>query len=172
MTHRHHTRIFSITGLLAVLLALPLVISPAAHAAELVATDPAGDTDRAGLDVVGVTVDNADYSLTVDVSYSRNRSGNTIVGLEAAGQGLLRLVNSHRADGNDRTRLYDNDGRLPCKGLTGTWRSHVAQLRLQIPSTCLWRGNYGSLRTWMLTEPLHSGEDVDLLTERARVARG
>jgi hypothetical protein len=176
MTTHQLKRSLSITtavgGLVACLLAALVLAAPRALAAEVVVADPAHDTDRSGLDLLSATIDNTDYALSVHVGYTRHRSGNTIVGVDARGRETLRVVNSHHAHGRDRTMLLDSDRRIACDGLASRWRPRAAELTLVVPSACLWDGDYGALRTWVLTEPLHSGADVDQLVQHAWVARG
>jgi len=152
---------------------LILLASPAAYAAELQLADPARDTNGPGLDVVGTDVSNDDYRLTTTVDYRVDRSGTTIVGLKARNRALVRVVNYHRADGDDKTILVDhNDARIACGGLRASWDADDAELTVSVPSPCVWRGNYGAVRPWILTEPLGSGRDVDFLTTKQWIARG
>ena len=172
MMTRRLSRSLSLPAAGVALVASLTLAASGAHAAELVALDPVHDTERSGLDIVSATIDNADYSVAVDVSFARHRSGNTIVGLQARGRSLVRLVNSHGAHGRDRSMLLDADGRVACSGLTSAWQVRAARLSFAVPSTCLWQGNYGALRSWVLTEPRHSGEDIDFLPQSTWVARG
>jgi hypothetical protein len=152
---------------------LTLLASPAAYAAELELADPARDSNGPGLDVVGVEVSNDDYRLATTVDYRVNRSGTTIVGVKARNRAVVRVVNYHRVDGDDKTFLIDhNDARVSCPGLRSDWDTDDAELTVSVPSSCLWRGNYGAVQPWVLTEPLDSGRDVDLLTTKQWIARG
>jgi hypothetical protein len=164
----------SVAGLLAGLI-LPLSVmlgaSPA-HAAGLTITDPSGDNSRPGLDIVSAVVDNADYTVTIDINFKAHRSGTTVVGIRARGRGTIRIANLHDADGRDRTVLLDNTGRIACRGLSSEWHEKSAALTLSVPSSCLWQGNYGSVRPWLLTEGLKSGSDVDYAATDQWTPRG
>jgi len=152
---------------------LILLASPSAYAAELELTDPSRDTNGPGLDVVGADVSNDDYRLTTTVDYRLNRSGTTIIGLTARHRALVRVVNYHRVEGADKTFLLDrNDVRVACRGLSAEWDDDDAEFTVSVPSSCLWGGNFGAVRPWLLTEPLDSGRDVDLLTTKHWIARG
>lgn len=157
---------------IALSLGLTLGLGPAASAAELTVTDPARDNQLPGLDIVGATLDNADYAVTVDVNMRVDRSGVTVVGLKARQRQLLRIVNKHDLDGQDRTFLVDNDGRVRCDGLTSAWSTDLPKVTISVPSTCLWQGNYGAVLPWFLTEGLDSGSDVDFATTTQWTPRG
>jgi hypothetical protein len=172
-TTRPHLSL-SIAGLLAGLI-LPLSVLigvPSAQAAELTVTDPSGDNSRPGLDILSATVDNADYSVTIDINFKAHKSGTTVVGLRSRDHGTLRVANLHDVDGRDRTLLLNSTGRIACDGLIAKWHEKVAGLTLQVPSTCLWQGNYGAIRPWLLTEGLTSGSDVDYAATDRWTPRG
>lgn len=158
----------SVVGALSAGLALGLV--PAAQAAEETLTDLANDQSRPGLDIVGATVTNDDYALTVTMNFRADRNGYAVVGLKARDRGLLRVAGRRDVDGADRDFLLDADGRVRCPGLTSTWTATT--VALTIPSTCLWRGNYGAVRApWLLTEALGHA-DVDVAGPTHWIARG
>lgn len=158
----------SVAGVLSLGLTLGLV--PAAQAAEETLTDVANDQSRPGLDIVGATVDNGDYAVTVTMNFRADRNGYAVVGLKARDRGLLRVALRHEVDGADRDFLLDADGRVRCAGLTSTWAATTATLT--VPSTCLWRGNYGAVRApWLLTEALGHA-DVDVAGPTHWIARG
>ena len=159
----------SVAGLVAGLIALS---APVAYAAETTLKDPSGDNAGPGLDLLSANIQNDDYTMTISVDYRVHRSGTTIVGLKARDRGVLRVVNQHDTGGPDRTLLLDKDGRIACDGLLAVWNGNRAQLTLSVPSTCLWQGNYGAVRPWVLTEGLNSGSDIDFLTTDGWIARG
>lgn len=174
MTTQRTPRLLSVAGLLTGLI-IPLsllVCAPGASAAELTLTDRAGDNARPGLDIVATDLDNNDYRLTTTIDFKTHRSGTVVLGLKAQQGGLLRFVNKHDADGSDRTWLMSDSGRLPCRGLLAHWDVDDAEITLSAPSTCLWEGNYGAVRPWVLTEGLHSGSDVDLSKTTKWTPRG
>ena len=155
-----------------VVVGLMLLVAPAAQAAEHSLTDAARDTQRVGLDIVKAELSNADYEVAVDVDYRVHRSGTTVVGLRARDRGLIRVVNQHDLGGPDRTLLLSKTGRISCDGLEAQWNAAEARVQLSIPSGCLWQGNYGAVRPWVLSETLDSGADVDLVSTDAWIARG
>jgi hypothetical protein len=174
MTTQRTLKSLSIAGLVAGLM-LPLLMVvgvSTANAEALSITDPSGDNVRRGLDIVGARVDNADYALTVDLNVRADRSGTTVVGVRAHDRGTLRIVNLHDLEGPDRTVLLNKNGRIACAGLSAEWNDNSSELTLSVPSSCLWQGNYGAVRPWLLTEGLKSGSDVDYAASDAWVSRG
>ncbi|MFL6182586.1 MAG: hypothetical protein ACJ73J_09775 [Actinomycetes bacterium] len=174
MTTTRPLKSLSIAGLLIGLI-LPLSVAfgvQTAHAAALTFTDPSGDTSRPGLDLINATLDNGDYTVTIDINFKAHKSGTTVVGLRARERGTLRIANLHDADGRDRTLLLNSSGRIACDGLSAQWRDKRAALRLEVPSGCLWQGNYGAIRPWLLTEGLKSGSDVDYAATDTWTPRG
>ncbi|HEX5018768.1 MAG TPA: hypothetical protein VFX15_14415 [Actinomycetes bacterium] len=177
MTSRRTLRPLSTAGLLAglttsLIAGLVLVGATPASAEVMALTDPSGDKSRPGLDIVAVDLNNNDYRLMTTVDYASHRSGKTIVGVRARKVGLIRIVNLHDSDGTDRSFVLDSTGRVRCNGIRAGWDAEDAELTVSVPSRCLWSGNYGSVTPWVLTEPLDSGSDVDVLTTDAWVARG
>lgn len=158
----------SVVGALSVGLTLGLV--PAAHAATETLTDVANDQLRPGLDIVGAVVANDDDAMTVTMNFRADRDGYAVVGLKGRERGLLRVVGRHDVNGADRDFLLDADGRVRCAGLTSTW--DATTVTLTVPSTCLWRGNYGAVRApWLLTEALGHA-DVDVAGPTRWISRG
>jgi hypothetical protein len=173
MNRRRATAALTAALSLALTVGLTLGLAPAASAAELTITDPARDNQLPGLDIVGATLDNADYVLAAEVNMRVDRSGTVIVGLKARQRPLIRLVSRHDVDGRDRTFLVDQDGaRVRCDGLHTTWNTEQPSVTVGVPSTCLWQGNYGAVRPWFLTEGLDSGSDVDFAATDMWTPRG
>lgn len=161
----------SVAGL--TLTALMCLGAPSAHAAELALTDPSGDNQGVGLDILATELANNDYRVNVTIDYRVNRAGSTIVGLKARDRAVVRVVDQHKADGGGRTFLVNSDGdTISCRGLRSDWDKDDVELTLSVPSTCLWNGNYGAVQPWVLTEPLKDGSDIDLLKTRQWIARG
>lgn len=151
----------------AVALALP------ATAAELTITDPVRDNAEPGLDMVSGILANDDYVLSGTVGFRKDASGTLVVGLKAHERGMIRIISHHRAGGSGTARLIDRDGgRIACEGLAVSWNTAGASAAFSVPSSCLWKGNYGAVRPWYLIEGLRSGHDVDLASTRTFVARG
>jgi hypothetical protein len=158
---------------LTIALGLGLALAPAASASEVTVTDPARDNAGPGLDIVGATLDNADYVLTAEVNMRVDRSGTVIVGLKARQRPLVRIISRHDVDGRDRTFLMDKEGaRVRCDGVTSAWNTEQPGVSVSVPSTCLWQGNYGAVLPWFLTEGLDSGADVDFSTTSVWTPRG
>jgi hypothetical protein len=159
---------------LAVPLALGIgaALAPAALAAELTITDPTQDTNRGGLDIVSGVLNNGDYVMSGTVSFRKDVDGTVIVGLKARDKGLMRVVSRHQAGGSSNARLLDRNGRIACDGLVVQWNYPDASMTFSLPSTCVWKGNYGAVRPWYLTEGLRSAADVDIARSKTFVARG
>lgn len=171
MTLRTTSRSLFIAGLAA---ALITVGAPGAQAAELTLTDPAGDNEQTGLDIIGSTIVNGDYAVSVTISFRRARSGFYAASLKARERGLLRVAGEYRPHtGVTREFLLDADGRLRCEGLTSDWDATSASVTFQVPSTCLWQGNYGAIRVpWLLTESIADHGDVDVAGPSGWIPRG
>jgi hypothetical protein len=157
------TKTLSIVGTIGV--GAVLVLGGSANAAELTVTDAAHDTARAGLDIVGASLDNDDYALSASVNFRKNRSGTVVIGVRARNRGFIRIVSKHHADGGGRSFLVNANGRLRCSDLTVSWHPARTSVSFAVPSTCLWGGNYGAVRAWILSEDLTSGTDVDYAPE-------
>ena len=166
------TRVTSIVLFTCMALGLTLALTLPASAAELTLTDPARDNAGPGLDIVSAVLHNTDYTVSGTVSFRADRDGTLIVGLKARDRGLVRVVSKHREGGGARSVLLDNDGRLTCDGLVVRWNTGAMSAKFSVPSACLWDGNYGAVRPWILTEDLDSGSDVDLATTTEFVPRG
>ena len=133
---------------------LILLASPAAHAAELELADPARDNDGPGLDIVGAGLDNNDYRLTSRPRLPRQPFGHhdrraqsaqsrTCAGGQQPPRRWWRQDLPHRAHTTSCTAV----------GLRADWDADDAELTVSVPSSCLWRGNYGAVQPWVLTEP-------------------
>ena len=143
-------------------LGLAVTAAPAASAAELTITDPAHDNVGPGLDIIGATLDNADYAVTGTMNFRVIRAGVAIVSLKAHNRSVLRLVSTLKSDGTSRDRLLDRNGRIACADLEVSWNPGSASVTFVAPSSCLWKGNDGALRSpWLLTEVPGAGSDVD-----------
>jgi hypothetical protein len=143
------------TALLTVGLAAP------AQAASVSFTDPAGD-GAAGrrLDITDGILRNQDHRIVVETSYARVSRGDLIVFLQARGtRGSVRIVSLHHPAGEDDNFLLNRAGeRQECAGLRVTWDAEADTSRASLPSTCFHRGDYGAVRTEVLTE---IGADAD-----------
>jgi hypothetical protein len=144
-------------------LSLLLVIPAApAQAASVGFTDPRGD-GAAGprLDITGGALRNRDHRIVVETSYAQVSRGDLIVFLQARGTtGSVRVVSLHRPAGEDDNFLLDRAGqRRECAGLTVMWDAEADTSRVSLPARCFHEGNYGAVRTKVLTE---IGADADL----------
>jgi hypothetical protein len=143
------------TALLTVGLAAP------AQAASLRFTDPAGD-GAAGprLDITDGVLRNQDHRIVVETSYARVSRGDLIVFLQSRGTRGIRVVSEHHPAGQDDNFLLDRTGeRRDCAGLRVTWDAQADTSLVSLPSRCFHSGNYGAVRTKVLTE---IGADADL----------
>ena len=148
-------------------LALPLallLVAPAApaQAAGVSFTDPAGD-GAAGprLDIIDGVLRNRDHHIVVDTSYVRVARGDLIVFLQARGtKGGIRVVSLHHPAGQDDNFILNRAGeRKDCAGLRVTWNAEADTSRVSLPSLCFRGGDFGAVRTKVLTE---IGADADL----------
>jgi hypothetical protein len=144
------------TALLTVGLAAP------AQAASVSFTDPAGD-GAAGprLDITDGVLRNRDHRIVVETSYVRVSRGDLIVFLQARGTtGGVRVVSLHHPAGEDDNFLLNRAGqRRECAGLRVTWDAEADTSLVSLPSRCFRGGDYGAVRTKVLTE---IGADADL----------
>jgi hypothetical protein len=122
--------------------------------------------------MISAVLQNTDYTVSGTVSFRADRDGTLVVGLKAHNRGLVRVVSKHHEGGGARSVLIDNDGRITCDGLVVRWNTRAGSARFSVPSTCLWAGNYGAVRPWLLVERLDSGSDVDVATTTEFVPRG
>ena len=155
------TRVTSLLVSISLSACLVLSLAPAASAAELSTTDPAGDNAGRGLDIVGASVDNGTDVLTAKMSFRKVRSGAAIDALKGDGLGLIRLASKRHSDGTSRAFILDRMGRVTCNGFAATWDETASSVTFTVPPSCLWSGDYSTIRApWILTEVLH-GSDVD-----------
>ncbi|MGH3336602.1 MAG: hypothetical protein ACRDOZ_12325 [Nocardioides sp.] len=141
-----------------------LLFAPAApaQAASVGFTDPAGD-GAAGprLDITDGVLRNRDHRIVVETSYARVSRGDLIVFLQARGTtGSVRAVSLHHPAGEDDNFLLNRAGeRQDCAGLRVTWDAEADTSLVSLPSRCFRGGDYGAVRTKVLTE---IGADADL----------
>jgi len=106
------------------------------------------------------------------MNFRKVRSGAAIVAIKAKGLGLIRLASKRHADGTSRDFMLNAAGRLTCDGFVAQWDESASSLTFTVPSTCLWGGNYQTVRApWILTEVL-GGSDVDDAGPINAIARG
>jgi hypothetical protein len=156
------------TLLLAVVVPALLAIGGPAFADKLTFTDATGDGTRgARLDVTEVTLRSRDHVLAIDVSFAKVSRGDLIVFLHARGTtGKYRVVSEYRPSENppQRTFVLSPRGPVACQGLRSTWNRETNKARVKVPSRCLYEGDYGAVRTKVLTE---IGPDADLAPNNA-----
>jgi hypothetical protein len=147
-----------------------LLVAPGApaQAASTSFTDPAGD-GAAGprLDIVDGVLRNRDHRIVVETSYVRVSRGDLIVFLRARRtKGALRIVSEHHPAGADDNYLLNRAGeRRDCAGLRVTWNAEADTSQASLPSRCFLKGNYGAVRTVVLTE---IGPDADFAPKGPR----
>jgi len=135
-------------------------------------SDPAGEVELRFLDITEASVNNGERSIQASITFAEDRRGTVIVGVETRFHGVWRIVNKHRDSAPDRTFLVNEEGRVACDGLTGSWDRSTATAEYTLPSRCINDGNFGAIKPWLLTEPLNSGSDGDLTGFRNWIARG
>jgi hypothetical protein len=147
-----------------------LLVAPGfpAQAASVGFTDPTGD-GAAGprLDITDGVLRNRDHRILVETSYAQVGRGDLIVFLQARGlQGFLRIVSRHRPAGQDENFVLGRTGkRKDCPDIRVRWDAGLDTSRVSIPSSCFNAGNYGALRTFLLTE-VDGGSDADMAPDR------
>jgi len=149
-------------------LALPLTLlfgglaSPA-QAASTSFTDTAGDGEAGPrLDITDGVMRNRDHRIVVETSYTRVSRGTLIVFLQARNvNGKIWVVSRHRPAGEDDNFLLTRaGGRTECAGLSVMWDAEADTSRVELPSRCFHKGNYGAVRAFLLTEVI-GGSDAD-----------
>jgi hypothetical protein len=153
----------AVVGLSATLVAIPTV----AEAQHVTVADAPGDTGGPGLDITSVRFGNRDHAVFTTTTFVKDRPGKVIVAIGTKDNRYAAIIGSrHRQQGPDQTFLLSRRGQhRPCPGLASEWKRQSAVLQLRLPARCVQRGNYGAIRAWLLTEPLHSGGDVDYAPE-------
>ena len=141
----------------------------AATAQELRVTDPAGDAEGPGLDMVAARVDNRDYRVVVWVRFAEDVRGDVIVSVDRRHGSGLRMVHEHRPNGADDAFVVAgafSDSRpsetAKCSGLRSRWHDDRPVVRMVLPARCLSSGSYGALRFAFLTE---AEDDTDYAPE-------
>lgn len=151
-------------ALLAVVTAAAVAVTALpAHAASRTITDEAGDaTGGDVLDITGATLVNGDSRVRITTQLAELGRGDLIVFLQPRGRrGVARVVSEYRpARDTVRTSVLGPRSERPvrCNGVTSTWAD--GQVDITVPSRCLFGGDYGALRTAILTEK-PGGSDVD-----------
>ena len=149
------------------LVAVVLGAAPAS-AQQLTVADPPGDSSS-GLDILGVTVRNADQAIVAELTVDdATRRGDIVVSVDPRSAGGVRLVTEFRPTRHSDVYLVrkaftdhaQGHKQIPCAGLQlnqGT-SSAGATITLRMPSTCLHDGNYGALRFGVLIEDPSGGD--------------
>jgi hypothetical protein len=156
----------TLSALAACAILLFSVLAAPAQAANTRFTDPAGDGSRGErLDITRGTLSNRDRAIVVATSYVRAARGSLIVFLKGRGAPVIRVVSEHRPSGVDRNYLLDRRSRkLACTGLRVTWDETADTSLVRMPSRCYNGGDYGAVRTFILTE---IGADADIAPSNA-----
>ena len=147
-------------GVLLLGVGLVLVTASGAVAAQLRVKDALNDNMGRGLDIVQASVSNRDRSVVATVLFREERLGDVVVALRTRHQGAVGLAVKHRS-GPDKVFFLTrkDDGR--CAGLRVDWMPKVAAVQFNMPARCLNGGNYGAIKTWILTEGARGGSDTD-----------
>ena len=147
-----------------------LVMPTAAEARSVVVLDRAGDTAEPGLDTTRARFGNRDHVVVTTLTFTADRPGKVIVAIGTRDRRVTAVIESrHRRQGPDDVLLFNPRGTArPCSGLTSKWQRPSATLRIRLSARCVQGGDYGAIRAWVLTEPLHDYGDVDYAPEDAR----
>lgn len=138
--------------------ALLLTAAPS-YAQELSVTDPSGDADGPGLDIVAAKIDNRDHRIVARVRFTDAVRGDVIVSVDRRHGTGLRLVSEHRPAGETTNFVVPGaftDQRaaekVKCPGFRVRWLTDRPVVRMSLPARCLNSGNYGAVRFAILTE--------------------
>lgn len=142
----------------AVLLGILLAMTTPAQAERLAVSDPRGDRETRGLDMVGISVDNRDFAVVVRVRFTRSVRGDVIVSVDPRRATGVRLISEYRPSGEIRNYVEpfafsDVAARsVACAGFRVRWLSDRPVVRMRMPARCLNGGSYGAIRFAVLTE--------------------
>lgn len=151
-----------IKRLVVVVVAAGLVLATAggAMAAQLNLKDPAKDNMERGLDIVSASIGNRDRAVVATVSFRRERLGDVVVFVRTRHHGAVGLAVAHHRNSDD-VLFLSRDDKAKCPRLEVDWMANKAMVRFRMPSRCLNDGNYGAIKTEVLTEGAHGGGDTD-----------
>jgi hypothetical protein len=146
-----------------------LLTAAPSHAQQVRVTDPSGDAEGPGLDIVSVRVDNRDYRVVAWVRFAEDARGDVIVSTDRRRGTGLRMVSEHRPAGDDKSFLapgaFTDRSAGPdvdCPGFRAVWQEDRPVVRMSLPARCLNSGNYGAIRFAALTE---RRDDTDFAPE-------
>ena len=146
-----------------------LLATTPATAQELRVTDPAGDAEGPGLDIVAARVDNRDYRVIASVRVTEDVRGDVIVSVDRRHGTGVRMVHEHRPKGEDDSFVVPGafSDSAPsraerCPGFRARWLDDRPVVRMVLPARCLNSGSYGALRFAFLTE---ARDDTDYAPE-------
>lgn len=149
----------------AVLVGILLALTTPAQAQRLAVSDPRGDRDGRGLDIVGISVDNRDFAVVVRVRFTRSVRGDVIVSVDPRRETGVRLISEYRPSGEtlnyvEPFAFSDVPARgIECSGFRVRWLQDRPVVRMRMPARCLHGGNYGAIRFAVLTERGASDSD-------------
>jgi hypothetical protein len=145
---------------------LPLGLSAPVLADVAAVDDPAGDGLKGRrLDITSLRLSNRDHAIVARVSFVRAAAGDLAVWLQARGtkrKGVALVASVHRPKRGDRSFVRTAQGIQDCPGLHVTWDHEADTARVRLPSDCFRAGNYGAVRTRIITE---IGSDADVAPE-------
>jgi hypothetical protein len=139
---------------------LVLFAATGALAAQLTVNDDVKDNMEPGLDIVKASVSNRDRAVVVTVFFRKDRLGDVVVAVKTRNHGAVGLAVKHRSGPDKLFFLTRHDG-VKCPRLRFDWLPKEAAVQFRMPSRCLNDGNYGAIKTWVLTEGAHGGGDTD-----------
>lgn len=162
------TRLGSLAVLSALVLplVLPLGVAAPAQGDVTVIDDVAGDGQKGRrLDITSVRLANRDRAIVTEVSFVRAAAGDLGIWLHARGtkrRETVLVASIHRPKRGDRNFVGNLDVETECKGLRVTWDHDADTAVVRLPSKCFEGGDYGAVRTRVITE---IGSDADLAVD-------
>jgi hypothetical protein len=149
---------FIATGLTLGLVAL----ATPAQAQSITFTDPRGDNEYGGLDIIGGKLSNRTNTFTARIGFAANEKGDVILEMFFPDSTEYDLVVQHtKRPGSDRAYLHKyNEPPVQCDGLSHVWNGSAVTFTLRIPASCMNDGTYDEIHAAILTEG-YAGDDSD-----------
>src|SRR5436853_5407433 len=143
-----------------VALGMVVMTASGAFGAQLVVNDDAKDNMGRGLDIIEASISNRDRAVVATVFFRKERHGDVVVALRTRHHGTVGLALVHRS-GADRLLFLSRHDKAKCSHLRYDWMPKQVAVQFRMPARCLNGGNYGAVKTWVLTEGAHGGSDTD-----------
>jgi len=156
----YHSTMFKRLAVSVLAMGFVLISASGAMAEQLTVTDDANDNMGRGLDIIQASVSNRDQSVVATVFFRKDRLGDVVVALRTRHHGTVGLAVKHRS-GPDKVSFLTRHDNVKCPHLQVDWMPKQAAVEFRMPARCLNGGNYGAVKTWVLTEGAHGGSDTD-----------